>query len=339
MTETLPYYNYNALLSRNATFNFVVGGRGLGKTYGAKYWAINDFLKHENQFIYLRRYKTEQGGRGTFFSDIADRFPEMDFRVNGMTAETRPKNSGKKTPWKTMGFFTQLSNALTQKSIAYPRVTKIIFDEFIIDKGAVRYLPNEVKAFQEFYSTVDRWKDKTRAIFLANAISMMNPYFLEYDINPDGSEWISKNDGFILAHFPDGQSFAGAVYRTKFGRFIENTEYAEYAVGSHFTDDSGLLIGPKPEEAHYLMTLETKDGICSIWNYMDYDGYRWWASDKRPRGGENMRTMMLEHVSEDQPYLPYGDKLGTMMRTAFYQARFMFTSAKARHAFEGIFKR
>ena len=30
MHHALPYYSYNNLLSRNGTFNFVVGGRGLG---------------------------------------------------------------------------------------------------------------------------------------------------------------------------------------------------------------------------------------------------------------------------------------------------------------------
>ena len=32
----LDYYSFNKVLSRNAVYNFILGARGLGKTYGAK---------------------------------------------------------------------------------------------------------------------------------------------------------------------------------------------------------------------------------------------------------------------------------------------------------------
>lgn len=65
------WYNPHELLSHNCLFNFVVGNRGAGKTYGvAKKWAIKTFLKTGKQFIYLRRYKTELDDIPNFFADI-----------------------------------------------------------------------------------------------------------------------------------------------------------------------------------------------------------------------------------------------------------------------------
>ena len=40
-------------------FNFIIGERGVGKTYGAIKFCINDYLKNGNQFVYVRRFKTE----------------------------------------------------------------------------------------------------------------------------------------------------------------------------------------------------------------------------------------------------------------------------------------
>ena len=51
------YYDFSKLVSYNALLSFVIGERGVGKTFGAKKFVINDFLKNGNQFVYLRRYK------------------------------------------------------------------------------------------------------------------------------------------------------------------------------------------------------------------------------------------------------------------------------------------
>src|ERR1700712_4810548 len=219
MSKTLtkkvhPYYSFDKIYSFNAAFMMVCGGRGLGKTYGAKKKSIKDAIENGNQFIYLRRFKTEMVARNTFFADIAWEFEAYDFRINGNQAEWADASTRdeKKRPWRVMGYFVALSTAQTQKSIAYPLVRTIMFDEFIIEKGATHYLPDEANVFNNFYSTVDRWQDKTRVLFLANAISIMNPYFLEYDIKPDQmGEYGQFKKGFIAVHFPDSKEFANSV--------------------------------------------------------------------------------------------------------------------------------
>ena len=53
------YYDMSKLLSFNKFLNISIGARGLGKSYAAKRWAINNWLKNKKQFVYIRRYKTE----------------------------------------------------------------------------------------------------------------------------------------------------------------------------------------------------------------------------------------------------------------------------------------
>ena len=47
------------ICSRNAFINFVIGGRGAGKTMNCKRFCIDDFIKNGRQFFYIRRYNTK----------------------------------------------------------------------------------------------------------------------------------------------------------------------------------------------------------------------------------------------------------------------------------------
>lgn len=335
-----PYYNYARLLSHNGTYNFLVGGRGLGKTFGAKEKAIKDFIRTgTEQFIYLRRFRTElAAAKHTFFDDVAFKFPRYDFRVHGVFAQMASiddRESGKRN-WVTIGYFVALSVSQSQKSVAFPNVTKIIFDEFISESSYQKYLPDECTVFNNFYSTVDRYQDKTKVFFLANAVSIMNPYFIEYNIEPSGSdEIIVKNDGFIVVHIADSDKFTTSVYQTKFGRFIKNTDYATFAVGNSFDDNSDDLIALKHSQANYLFTLEVKNGIFSVWNSIGSNEY--YVQVKRPKQ-ETVFTTVIEHVSRTKLLILKNDAPLGYLRTAFRQGRVSFDTPNTRNAFLEIFK-
>ena len=341
ISAPLDYYSFNKLFSYNAVYNFLVGARGLGKTYGAKKYVIKNAIENQEQFIYLRRYKTELLGRTTFFADIEQEFPTFDFRVDGSRAQMSPikERGAKKRKWFTIGYFIALSNAQAQKSVAYPMVTTIIFDEFIIEKGALHYLPNEAKAFNDFYSTVDRWKDKTRVLFLANALTITNPYFLEYDILPDNKEpeeFMRKAGGFVVAHFADSKEFATGVFKTRFGQFIQDTEYAEYSVTSKFADNHDRLIASKSAAAKYYCTIQTRSGIFSVW--IDFGLPEFFIQEKRPKQ-EIMYTIEPGHMAQGMKLLLYSDKIMQYLRAGFSNGRLYFDTPKARNAFIEIFRR
>lgn len=335
-----PYYNYDKLYSLNGTFNFVVGPRGNGKTFGKKIKDIRKWIATGEQFIYLRRYKTEiTAARNTFFADLTGEFPEWDFRTNGNIAqaarvETRDE---KKRLWHTMGYFIALSTAQTQKSVSFPLVTSITFDEFIIEKGSLHYLPNEADVFQNFYSTVDRNQDKTRAFFLANSVSIDNPYFLKYGIRPDElNEFVKLYKGYIVCHFIQSEAFSTSVYATKFGQFIQGTEYADFAIGAEFADNGRELVEGKNSTAEYLFTLETLKGYFSVWRTPFEDTY--YLQRKRPKS-ENLFTMLPSRMSSEKRLMLPNDKPLKFLRTAFGSARVYFDEPSTRNAFTEIFKR
>lgn len=80
------YYSYQRILSYNAFLNFLIGERGVGKTYGAVKFCIQKFLKKGEQFIYLRRYKSDlKKSVPTFFDAMIknNEFPEATFKTSG----------------------------------------------------------------------------------------------------------------------------------------------------------------------------------------------------------------------------------------------------------------
>lgn len=61
-----------------------------GKSYGAKKYVINRFLKRKEQFLYLRRYQVEldkvfqkDSSGKDFFSDVRSEFPNVELKTHG----------------------------------------------------------------------------------------------------------------------------------------------------------------------------------------------------------------------------------------------------------------
>lgn len=239
------YYDPNKTLSKQRLFNFVIGARGIGKTYGAKKHVIRNYLRKGDQFVYLRRYDTEmpQAEMINFFDDVSVEFPEAEFkaynglfRINGQVA----------------GWYFPLSKATMLKSIPFPNVKLIIFDEFIIEVGIYRYLPNEVRTFLECYSTISRDRD-VPALFLSNAITMTNPYFLYFNLSFEPGQ-TTKLTKFISVELLQSKAYEDHIAKTKFGQLIADTEYGKYNMQNQFLLDNETFIQDMPPGTNYICT-------------------------------------------------------------------------------------
>lgn len=324
------YYDFGRVLSYNAVINMIMGARGLGKTYGAKKIVIKNAIERGEEFIYLRRYRPELKNRDNFFSDIAHEFPGYEFRVNGPRAEYRLEGDDK---WKTMGYFQALSIAGHVKSVAFPLVTTIIYDEFIIEQGVTRFLPDEVTKFLDFYSTVDRYQDKTRVFMLSNAVTIMNPYFAAWGVTPE-KELTRFGDGFVVAHFVDSEKFAREVMNTRFGRFIKDFSgtYADYAVQNDFRDNDGRLVAKKDSKAQYDFSIRCSSGAFSVWVGQSAVFFQ----RRQPKKVGIMYTI-TDDVREGEIGLVRNDKICQWLRRKYRAGRLFFDSPQSRNGFQELF--
>lgn len=336
----LPYYNMRQLLSYNAVYNFAVGGRGIGKTYAAKKYAISKAIANNEQFIYLRRYNTEMVAKNTFFADIEHEFPGHSFRIMGNNAVIAPTdNPTKNTEWDKIGEFFPLSKAQSRKSVNYKQVHTIIFDEFILENGITRYLPEEVDAFNGLYSTVDRWNDRVKVFFLANAVRITNPYFLAFDIVPEtGKRFYSRADGFAVFEIIDSQAFSEQVATTRFGAYINRSQFGEYALNNIFRDNGDVFVESRPAGCFYIGSVETNRGVVAIWQTsLEYGPLHYFVSSKRPRKEMIWTTNKESHRESTILCNKNGEPI-RRFKSAYNTGRMRFTDVPARNIFIGLYE-
>lgn len=272
------YWNPARILSYDRLFNFVVGGRGIGKTYGMKKFCLNNYFNKNEEFIYLRRYKEEikplKGFK--FFESIAKEYPEVELKTEGERLVWRYPDE----KWTTLGYITNLSTALTKKSVDYSNVTTIIYDEFIIPKGFIHYLPNEVESFLDFYETVARMRDNVRVFFLSNAISTYNPYFSYFNIEVPKEGQFYKDKEIVL-EMCSMEDFKQKKRDTRFGKLISGTKYANYAIENDFYLDNAEFIAERPTNAKYYCTVFYRGHTLGIW--ADFREGKFYVSKKHDK--------------------------------------------------------
>lgn len=255
------FYDGYQTLTHNAVFNMIVGPRGYGKSFWGKCWAIKDYLKRGNQFIYLRRYKTDLKTIDKFFDDIIveEIFPEIEFKVKDKNLFINDELAGYAIP---------LSQAQSFKSTSFPLVDKIIYDEFILEKGGIHYIQgdNEPEVFIGFCETVFRSRENVKAFLLANSVTMNNPYFKFWNISfPKGHNLVKRNNGLVLAELVEGEEFKQHKKKTRFAQAIDGTRYAAYSIDNDFYLDSDTFIEKKKRTAQYFMTLVFRGKTYGIW--------------------------------------------------------------------------
>lgn len=254
------WYDNARILSYNKILNFTLSNRGAGKTFSNKKWCISDFIKNGNQFVWMRRYKEEFSSDmiAKFFDDMRPIFPKVEFKIDNKTIYINNKIAG---------FLVPLSISTKYKSVPFPNVNKIIFDEFIIDKGTYHYLKNEVEVFLEFFETVNRLRDNTRAVFLANSISVVNPYFLYWHMQPNTNKRFSIYDNIAVELFAD-EEFIKAKSKTRFGQLINGTHYGDYAIKNQFLRDNMVFVEHKTPTASFMLGIKYNGIMYGFW--VDY---------------------------------------------------------------------
>lgn len=297
------FWDYGKTLSYNALFNFIVGNRGGGKSYGFKEWCLKSFKKTKKQFIYLRRTLVElEDSMPSFWYDIQKDYPGEILEVKGYEFYINGELSG---------YGLNLSTQSKKKSIPYPDVDKIGYDEFLVDtESGERYLKNEVKAFLNFYETVARMRD-VRVMFLANSLSMTNPYFAFFKISlPYGSLLCVRDDKLI--ELVQKEEFIEVKKNTRFGKIIADTEFFDYAVNNKFTLDNHNFIEKKTGYSKHIFNMTYKGIEYGVW--ADYNNGILYVTDQidpsspfnyiLSREDHKPNTMLLQSKTK-QKYLAY----------------------------------
>ena len=289
------YYNFDKLFSYNFLLAFVITERGLGKTFGSKVAMLKKFIKNGEQFIYIRRYKTElDSALATFWSDIQNNgyFDDLELGIKKKKMLTEFTCDG-----EVCGFAVPLSTANILKSTAFPKVKTIIFDEFLIDDtGLYKYLKNEVNLVLDLMETVFRLRDG-QVIFLGNALSITNPYFAYWNLDlPYNSEFRTFKDGEIVVNYARNEEYRKVKKASRFGKLIEGTRYGRYAIDNQMLKDNKHFIEKRPSDSRFYGLLIINGINIGIWT--SKNGYLYMSEKFEPNTVRKFACDYNDHTED-----------------------------------------
>lgn len=276
--DTSMFWDIKRTLTHNSLINVILGNRGGGKTFGAKMLCIDNFIKKGEQFGYIRRYKDDlKEPMQEFFKDIEYKYPDYEFKTDNKYLYIRLKTENDNEKWTDRdiaGYGFILSTANNKKSISYPRITTLVYDEFLLDKGNQRFLPNEPVALLNLYETIARpgtGHPRVVLFMLANALTITNPYFLYWDLKmptkkDKNNKWIWKHPTRpILVEDVKNDKFIDTKKNTEFGKLIEGTTYSGYSIDNKFLLDNDTFVEKRTPKAKFYFTFIYLEHTLGVW--------------------------------------------------------------------------
>lgn len=183
------YYDLKNILKTDSTYNIIIGERSNGKTYACLKYGVERYFKTGEQFAIIRRWQTDiRGNRASEIFSSLIKNGEIKKLSKGKY-EGIHYWAGKFYPcnYNEMGkavyndneviaYPFSLSDTEHNKSISYPNITTIIFDEFTTRQV---YLPDEFILFMNTISTIVRDRTNIKIFMLGNTVDKYCPYFKE----------------------------------------------------------------------------------------------------------------------------------------------------------------
>lgn len=267
------YVNIPEILKHPATFIWIYGGRGTGKTYGA----LQNMVDDKKKFIYMRRLAAQadlvkKEDMQPFKILNTDRhWTIRPFTVNKYVSafyDTEFNKDGKAIPsGEAYGLLTSLSTFSNLRGVDGSDIKVMILDEFIPELNE-RPIKGEADAIFNAYETINRnrelkGEDPIKFLGLANSNRIDNPIFMELKLvrlaeklRASGEEYYyDKKRGLLLVD----------LYRSKISEdkshtalynLTRGTEFYNMAIKNTFLNEERGRIETRPiKEYRPLVTI------------------------------------------------------------------------------------
>ena len=318
----MKYYDVNADLSRGMTFNIVIGGRGIGKTFSA----LRSAVSLSGNFIYLRRSKTEIElcalPETNPFKAI-NNYDGTDYKIQragDLSTILDPEGS-------VRGYAMALSTFGNLRGVDFSDVDMIFFDEFVPQKNA-RPIKAEAEAFFNLYETVNRNREldgrpPVRVLMLSNAVSINSPILSALDLVgilermvAKGKEYYIDHERGILIHLPYDAEFAEEKRETALYRLTAGSRFSDHAIGNKFAYDSWYNVRPRP--------LGEYTPVCS------YDDLYIYTHKSRREYYVCRSAADCPHYDSTDTLLNFRKALGFRLRDAAIEGKIIFSDFAAK---------
>ena len=255
----IGYLDIHTLLARGLPFNFAVGGRATGKTYGS----LKECIDADRRFLFLRRTQAQADivTRPEFspFKKICEDM-EIDItsfpvtKYNSAFCYYTENNEGKKVPeGAPIGYSAALSTFSNIRGFDASDIDLMIFDEFIPERHE-RPIKNEFEALMNCYETVNRNRElqgnkPVQLLCLANANDVANPVFVGFNLVRKATSMLAKkqevyidNSRGICLYMLQKSPISEEKRNTVLYKATEGTRFSEMALDNQFSfNDMGMV--------------------------------------------------------------------------------------------------
>lgn len=361
MSDEAVYYNWGKTRSyynrkmRQAEITAVVGGKGIGKTFGARLQAIKDYLERGERFCELCRYANQMEdieGEYTEKLQFEGFFTEYIFKTEKSilyiakkpepywieTKSGESKEITDKPEWEACGYFAAMTQCVTLKQRTFVNVCTIIVDEFIleIDSQYTHYLKNEYTIFRRCCSSI--WREKKndprrlRVIMIGNALDFLNPYFAAWNITSlpkIGYSWrLGKT---VLIDFVDMDTVdIGSEDTLVYRMGLTDAKDNEMAYENKFKNYDTEFIENKTSVAQFFCELRYREKNYGIWK----DSRYFYVNSIIPSNGEHkILNFHIEDSTLSSTVFILTSTFPNMMRYAYFGHRLRYSNAAIKDEF------
>lgn len=180
----------------NSVFKFIVGARGIGKTFGILKWLADRYRSTGERFIYLRRtqiqtdmvktaelnpFKSLENELGKNYDYI---FQNINKNVTGIYPVVYDTEKNEFVPDSApIGYMAALSTIANIRGFSGDDIHYIFYDEFIGERHE-KTIRSEGTAFLNAIETIGRNRElkgnePLQVICVSNSVNLANPIFIE----------------------------------------------------------------------------------------------------------------------------------------------------------------
>ena len=189
----MNYYKLDKILKKKCHYNLIIGERSNGKTYAILSYLVTELIKSVNKktlrkFAIIRRYNYDVvasksknifagiNESGIIYDVSQGQYDCITYRAGSFyLAKYDDKLKAVYDSDRPVGYIVSISDHEHIKSVSYPDVKNIFFDEFI----GRDYLQDEFILFMNVLSTFIREQTDIKIFMAGNTINKFCPYFDE----------------------------------------------------------------------------------------------------------------------------------------------------------------
>lgn len=280
VNKKIHYFSKRPIDKIGRTFNFIFGGRGIGKTFNCIYEDVQD----RTSFIYMRRTQSEVDLIGSNSDDVTlSPFAKINSRKNTELEMSRiNKNiwavsNGYDENKRQVGLVLALSTVAAIRGFDADAYSDLIFDEFVPEKHVKKLGKGlaEGEAFLNAYETINRDREfngrrAMRCYLLSNSNNINSPLLEILGLVDVIERMRRKGQSFVdlprldcTVTLYNDDDFKQEKEKTALYRLTRGTDFYEMSINNEFVYNDFSNVQSK--------SLKEYKPLCAIGNIYIYE--------------------------------------------------------------------